>query len=179
MCPSKDQNLNLIIQFPDKTKELENYISKLSLSKDIEVNRGFLIQTLHKAQHLFGYLPEEVQLFVANKLGIHLTDVYAVISFYSFFTDRPVGKYKINVCLGTACFVKGSEKILDELVRYLCIENGETTKDMKYSLGGLRCVGACSLAPVVTVNDRVYSNVTSKMVPEILADCRDEAGGEL
>lgn len=179
MCQSNEQTLNVIYKFPDKTDELNKYISKLSLSEDIEVNRGFLIQTLHKAQNLFGYLPEEVQMFIANKLGIHLTDVYGVISFYSFFTDKPVGKYKINVCLGTACFVKGSEKILDELVRYLCIDNGETTKDMKYSLGGLRCVGACSLAPVVTVNDKVYSNVTTEMVPEILANCLEENVGDI
>jgi NADH:ubiquinone oxidoreductase subunit E len=173
MLSDTENSVNLIKKFPEKTKLLEQYISTLEITKNIELNRGFLIQTLHKAQHIFGYLPEEVQLLVANKLGIHLTDVYAVISFYSFFTDQPVGKYKISVCLGTACFVKGSDKVMEELKRYLCIGDGESTKDMKYSLGILRCVGACSLAPVVNVNDAVYSNVTSKMVPEIIADCKD------
>jgi len=179
MNSCKELAPNLIKDFPDKTKLLDTYISSLALSKDIESNRGFLIQTLHKAQHIFGYLPEEVQLFVANKLGIHLTDVYAVISFYSFFTDQPVGKYKINVCLGTACFVKGSDRVMDELKRYLCIDDGESTKDMKYSLGGLRCVGACSLAPVVTVNDKVYASVSNKMVPDLIADCKDTDEGKV
>ena len=176
-----EKNLNEPIsfmdQFPDQSQELELYISQLGLTADTEHNRGFLIQTLHRAQHLFGYLPEEIQLYVANKLGIHLTDVYAVISFYSFFTDKPHGKYKINVCLGTACFVKGSDRVMEELKRYLCIENGETTKDMKYSLGGLRCVGACSLAPVVSINDKIYANVTTKNVPDIIADCADKNKG--
>ncbi|MBN2711809.1 MAG: NAD(P)H-dependent oxidoreductase subunit E [Planctomycetes bacterium] len=156
---------------PDAKKELEAYIDSLPIGDDIDANRGYLIQSLHKAQDVFGYLPESVQLFVANKLKIHLSEVYGVISFYSYFTDVPVGKYKINVCTGTACFVRGSMKILDELSRHLGIKEGETTEDKRFSLGGLRCVGACSLAPVVMVNDKVYGNVTPQMVQEILNDC--------
>ena len=177
MDAKPNKAVSLIDQFPEKTEALELYISQLGLTADTEINRGFLIQTLHRAQHLFGYLPEEIQLFVANKLGIHLTDIYAVISFYSFFTDKPLGKYKINVCLGTACFVKGSDRVLEEMKRYLCIEDGETTKDMKYSLGGLRCVGACSLAPVVSINDKIFANVTTKAVPDIIADCAESSKG--
>ncbi len=156
---------------PELRQELETYLDSLPLTDDAARNRGFLIQSLHKAQGLFGYLPESVQLLVANKLGIHLSQVYGVISFYSFFSDTPKGEYQISVCTGTACYVKGADKILEEFSRLLGISEGETTGDMRFSLGGLRCVGACSLAPVVMVNDRVYGSVTPKTVPEILNDC--------
>lgn len=166
------EELNLLEQFPEKKVLLESYLDSLPLGDDREKNRGYLIQSLHKAQNIFSYLPESVQLFVAGKLRLHLSEVYGVISFYHYFTTTPVGKYKINVCTGTACFVKGSGAVLDELKRYLNIEEGETSKDKKFSLGGLRCVGACSLAPVVMVNEKVYGNVTSKMVPEIISECK-------
>lgn len=156
---------------PEKRDALEAYIDSLPLVEDRERNRGFLIQCLHKAQDIFTYLPESVQLFVAQKLRLHLSEVYGVISFYSYFTDKPVGKYKINVCLGTACFVKGADKVMAEFTRHLGIQDGETSENGNYSLGGLRCVGACSLAPVVMVNDRVYGNVTPGMVPDIIRDC--------
>ena len=94
-----------------------------------------------------------------------------MISFYSFFTTKPLGQYQINVCTGTACFVRGAGKVLDEFKRYLSIGEGETTADGKFSLGSLRCVGACSLAPVVMVNGRVYGNVTPKAVADILSEC--------
>ncbi|MCF6175969.1 MAG: NAD(P)H-dependent oxidoreductase subunit E [Victivallaceae bacterium] len=170
-CCDCDKELDLLAQFPEKRAELEAYIASLPLSDDREKNRGYLIQSLHKAQEIFTYLPESVQLFVADRLNLHLSEVYGVISFYSFFTDTPVGDYKINVCTGTACFVKGAGAILDEFKRYLNLEEGETAEDGKFSLGGLRCVGACSLAPVVMVNDKVYGNVTKQMVPEIINDC--------
>ncbi len=163
---------NLMDQFPEKAKELSEYMDSLPLSDDLEKNRGYLIQSLHRAQGIFGYLQEGVQLFVAKRLGLHLTDVYGVVSFYSYFTDKPVGDFKINVCTGTACFVKGAGRLLEELSRYLNIEEGETSEDMKFSLGGLRCVGACSLAPVVMVNDKVYGNVAGKQVPDIIEDCK-------
>ncbi|MFA7230324.1 MAG: NAD(P)H-dependent oxidoreductase subunit E [Victivallaceae bacterium] len=166
------EGIKLIEQFPEKREKLENYIKTLDVSDDREKNCGYLIQVLHKAQDIFGYLPLDLQLFVADKLRLHLSEVYGVISFYSYFTETPVGKYKINVCTGTACFVKGSGAVLDELKRYLNLEVGETSKDLKFSLGGLRCVGACSLAPVVMVNEKVYGNVTTKMVPEIISDCQ-------
>jgi len=153
-------------------KALSEYMDGLPVTDDPVKNQGFLIQSLHKAQELYGYLPESVQLFVANGLGIHLSQVYGVISFYSFFTDKPKGKFQIHVCTGTACFVRGAKTILDEFIRHLGIEEGETTRDLRFSLGGLRCVGACSLAPVVMVNDRVYGKVTPNMVQEILNDCQ-------
>lgn len=154
-----------------KFDELGRYIDSLDVDKVPDRRRGSLIQILHRAQHIFGYLPEEVQSFVAARLNISRAEVYGVISFYSYFTDKPVGRYKINVCTGTACFVKGAPKVLDELRRRLNIREGETTPDGKFFLGALRCVGACSLAPVVMVNDRVYGNMTADKVADVLKDC--------
>ena len=161
---------DLISLFPEKEKDLNEYIDSLPIGSDINKNRGYLIQCLHKAQGIFGYLPEEIQQFISNKLRLNISEIYGVISFYSYFTDTPKGKFQINVCMGTACFVKGSTKILDEFSALLKITSGETSEDMKFSLGGLRCVGACSLAPVVMINDKVYGNVTTKMVADIIAD---------
>ena len=172
-CDKMPGNDNLIEAYPEKRAELEAYINSLPLGDNPDRNRGFLIQSLHRAQGIFGYLPTCVQLFVADKLKLHLSEVYGVISFYSFFTETPVGRYKINVCTGTACFVKGANKIVAEFKRFLNIQEGETTPDGKFTLGILRCVGACSLAPVVMVNDRVYGNVTAKLVPEIINDCAE------
>lgn len=171
-CATCKGETNLIQQFPEKRALLEEYLATLPISTDIEKNRGFLIQCLHKAQNVFGYLPESVQTFISDKLGLHVSEVYGVISFYSYFTTKPIGKYKVCVCMGTACFVKGSGLIMEEFKRQLEISEGEVSKDMKFSLGGLRCVGACSLAPVVMVNEKVYGNVTPKMVTDILKDCK-------
>lgn len=164
---------NLLHLYPEKRQQLDDYIDALPLDKNPERNRGFLIQTLHKAQALFGYLAEEVQILVSKGLSLHLSEIYGVISFYSYFTDKPVGKYKINVCTGTACFVRGADQILQEFSRQLEIKEGETSADEKFSLGGLRCVGACSLAPVVLVNDRVDGNVEAPMVKKIIKTCKD------
>ncbi len=170
-CATCSGKLNLIEKFPEKRAELEAYVATLPIGSDRERNRGLLIQCLHKAQEVFGYLPEEVQMAVAKPLNLHLSEVYGVVSFYSFFTDKPVGKYRISVCMGTACFVRGATKVLDEFKRYLTVSEGETTPDGKFTLGALRCVGACSLAPVVSVNGRVYGNVAPKKVADILEDC--------
>lgn len=169
---NEGRKLNIIKEFPEKTKQLNAFIDALDIGLDRNKNRGFLIESLHEAQNIFGYLPRHVQQFVADKLKLHLSEVYGVISFYSYFTDKPVGKYKINVCTGTACFVRGATAVLEEFKRLLVLESGETSPDRKFSLGGLRCVGACSLAPVVMVNDKVYGKVTSKMVAEIIDECK-------
>ena len=114
---------------------------------------------------------EAAQKFVAARLKLSPAEVYGVISFYSYFTDKPVGRYKINVCTGTACFVKGAQKVLNEFKTRLGIKEGESTPDGKFFLGALRCVGACSLAPVVMVNDKVYGNMTAEKVADILKEC--------
>jgi NADH-quinone oxidoreductase subunit E len=170
-CTTCSGTMSLVEQYPEKRAALQAYMATLPIGPDRERNRGLLIQCLHKAQEIFGYLPEEVQLLVARPLNLHLSEVYGVISFYSFFTDKPVGRYRISVCMGTACFVRGAGKVLDEFRRYLTVSEGETTPDGKFTLGALRCVGACSLAPVVSVNGRVYGNVTPKKVADILEDC--------
>ena len=151
--------------------KLGSFIGSLNIDLREERRKGYLIQVLHKAQSLFGYLPEEVQKYVAEKLNISHSEVSGVISFYNFFTTVPKGKVTISICMGTACFVKGAEKILKEFENFLNIKAGELTADGKFSLDILRCVGACGLAPVVMVNDRVYGNVSPKMVGDIMADC--------
>lgn len=145
--------------------ELDTFIGSLPTKK------GSLIQVLHHAQGLFGYLPKEVQLHISKQIGIPASKVYGVVSFYSYFTTEPRGKYKISVCLGTVCFVKGSDKVLAEFENQLGIKSGDTTKDLMFSLEGLRCVGACGLAPVVVVNGKVYGHAKPEQVIEILDHC--------
>ena len=145
-------------------KELDDFIKSLP-SKD-----GALIEVLHRAQHIFGYLPKEVQTFVADKLNLPVSKVYGVVTFYSFFTTEPRGKNVINVCMGTACFVRGAGDVLKEFKKELSIKSGQTTEDMKFTLGSLRCVGACGLAPVLTINDKVYGHCTPDQVKSILAE---------
>ena len=134
-------------------------------NKDIE---GALIPILHEAQELFGYLPEKVQQIIADGLGVSLAEVYGVATFYSRFTLTPKGKYNIQICLGTACYVKGADKVLEKLERVLGIKAGETTPDGKFSIQDARCVGACGLAPVMVINDEVYGKMTPDKVDEIL-----------
>ena len=149
-----------------KYRELADFI----VSKNADPHE--LIAVLHKAQALFGYLPEEVQRFVAMKLGLPVAKVYSVVSFYSFFTMKKAGKYVIRVCMGTACFVRGSEQILKEFEKVLAIKEGETTTDGLYTLETVRCVGACGLAPVVQVNGKTYGNCTLESVKQILEENR-------
>ena len=122
---------------------------------------GALIPVLHEAQDLYGYLPFEVQKIIADGLNIPVAKVYGVVTFYSQFSLNPKGKYRVSVCIGTACYVKGAAEILDKLKERLSIDVGECTDDGLFSLDSCRCIGACSLAPVVTINDEVYG----KLVP--------------
>ena len=131
---------------------------------------GEVINVLHKVQGEYGYLPAEVQELVAKELGIPVSRVYGIVSFYSFFTMTPKGEHPISVCLGTACYVRGAEKVLDELKRQLGINVGEVTPDGKSSLTCLRCVGACGLAPVIEVGDKVYGRMTPDRVKDVLAE---------
>lgn len=136
--------------------------------------RGELITVLHKAQSIFGYLPREIQEFVAEKMDLPLAKVYGVVKFYSFFTMQPKGRFPISVCMGTACYVRGAEEVTHELAKQLGIAVGEVTEDGKFSLDTLRCVGACGLAPVVIVGEKVYGRVTPADVAGILADYAEE-----
>ncbi len=132
--------------------------------------QGELINVLHKVQHEFGYLPEEVQEIVAEGLNMPVAKVFGVVSFYTFFSMTPRGKHPISVCLGTACYVRGAEAILEEFKKELHIEVGEVTADGKFSLNCLRCVGACGLAPVAVIGERTYGRVTADMIKNILKE---------
>lgn len=131
---------------------------------------GELINVLHKTQSTFGYLPAEVQEIIAEGLNIPVAKVYGVVTFYSFFTMTPKGRFPISVCTGTACYVRGAEKVLEEFIKELKIQVGETSADGKYSLSCLRCVGACGLAPVVQVGEKTYGRVSPDMVKNILKE---------
>lgn len=155
------------------TNELskEMYIELEKFIDELPEKTGALISVLHRAQAIFGYLPKEVQIFVGKKLGVPVSQVYGVVSFYSFFTMLPKGEHPISVCLGTACYVRGADKVLDAFKRELGIEIGETTADGKFSLDALRCVGACGLAPVVLVGEKVYGRIsTAEEVKKILSE---------
>ena len=129
---------------------------------------GGLMPILQEAQGIYGYLPIEVQTMIADGLGISLSEVYGVATFYSQFSLTPKGEHRISVCLGTACYVKGSGDIFDKLQELLGIGADECTADGKFSLTACRCIGACGLAPVLTVNDEVYGRLTADDVPGIL-----------
>ncbi len=142
--------------------DMEEILNKYKQEKDN------LIQILNEVQEHYGYVPDSAQKAISEYLSIPMAEIYGVVTFYSRFTLKPKGKYHIAVCLGTACFVKGSEKILDRAKERLKIDIGETTKDGKFSLEATRCIGACGLAPVFTVNGEVYGKATVKMMDEVL-----------
>lgn len=129
---------------------------------------GELINVLHKTQEYFGYLPAEVQEVIAEGLNVPVAKVYGVVTFYSFFTMKPKGQFPISLCTGTACYVRGAEKVLDELKKVLNINVGETTPDGKFSLSCLRCVGACGLAPVLMIGEKTFGRVSPEEVKKII-----------
>ncbi len=147
--------------------ELKEYIDSIRQSQ------GILMQTLHKAQEIFGYLPIEVQKFIAHEVDVPLAEVYGVATFYTQFSITPKGKHKIGVCLGTACYVKGSQLVLDKLSKELKVSVGETTEDNEFTLEATRCLGCCGLAPVMMIDGDVYGKLEPKKIPEILAKYKD------
>lgn len=136
-----------------------------------------LIQILNEVQEKYGYIPKTAQFAISEYLKIPMAEIFGVITFYSRFTLEPKGKYHISVCLGTACFVKGSQKILDRLKERLQLEEGKTSPDGKFSLDTTRCVGACGIAPVFTVNKEVYGHATVKKLDEVLDALENEKEG--
>jgi NADH-quinone oxidoreductase subunit E/NADP-reducing hydrogenase subunit HndA len=150
---------------------LKNEAEKQKILKIIESNNrgpGSLIQVLNSIQEEHGYLPKEVQQLVAKEMKIPFSRVFEVTSFYARFTTEPKGKYEISVCLGTACFVKGAQKLLDELKRKLDLVENQTTPDGLFTLTASRCIGACALAPAIVINKDVHGMVTVQKLPEIL-----------
>lgn len=148
--------------YAEKHRQLEEIL------KEYKGVPGGLIPVLHQTQLLFGYLPHDVLVRIAEELDLPLSEIYGVCSFYSFFSLKPRGKYTVNVCMGTACYVKGAPALLEKIKETLQIEDGETTKDGLFTLDTTRCVGACGLAPVLTIGDDVYGRLTPEKVPEIL-----------
>lgn len=158
-----------------KFAELDAFIDGLGIDRNDERRRGRLIQVLHRAQDIFGYLPREVQIHVAKKLFLSEAQVSGVVSFYNYFTTEPKGKYNIDICMGTACYVKGAETVLRELERVLGVKADTCpTPDGLFSINALRCVGACGLAPVMMVNGKVYGKVTPAKAVEIINEYKKQ-----
>ena len=153
----------------DKYEQLNQVIAEL---KD---QPGALMPVLQRAQGIFGCVPMDVQKIIAEGLGVTLSEVYGVATFYSQFRLEPNGKYTISVCLGTACYVKGSQKVLDRLSEELHTPVGKTSPDGLFTLNATRCLGACGLAPVMTINDEVYGRLVPDDIPGILAKYREQA----
>ena len=158
-------NKKTLIPFQGTAEQEAQLKAVIAEHKDMA---GGTMPVMQKAQEIYGYLPEEVQIMVAEGLDIPLSEVYGVATFYSLFTLNPKGKYRISVCLGTACYVKGAADILDAVKEKLHIVPGSITKDGMFSLDACRCIGACGLAPVMMINDDVYGRLTPAQVGPIL-----------
>ena len=157
-----------------KIKLSDNTVKTIrTICAEFENKESELINVLHKVQGKLGYLPAEVQEVVAKELKTSIARVYGVVTFYSYFTMIPKGEFPISICMGTACYVRGAEQVLSEFKRQLKVEVGESTPDGLFSLNCLRCVGACGLAPVVTVGEKVYGRVAPTQVKEIIADYKN------
>lgn len=162
-----------------KIKLSENTIQLIkSICAEFENKESELINVLHKIQGKLGYLPAEVQEVIAKELKSSVARVYGVVTFYSYFTMIPQGEFPISICMGTACYVRGAEQVLAEFKRQLKVEVGESTPDGKFSINCLRCVGACGLAPVVTVGEKVFGRVAPSQVKEIIAEYRNQIAGD-
>ncbi len=156
--------MNIVQVHNPKYKQLSKIIDRYRTAD------GPLIEVLHRAQEIFGYLPPEVERFVAEELGVPLSTVHGVVTFYHAFRTHPQGKHVINVCLGTACHVKGAERVVQILREELGVNLGETTKDGLFTVTSVRCVGACGLAPVMMIDDEVYGKLDRKRIKRILAE---------
>ncbi len=161
-------DLNLATLDRDKLDALDEFIA--SLKDPVES----LINVLHFAQHQFGYLPSNLQLYIARKLNIAAAKVNGVVSFYSYFTEEKTGKHVVSICMGTACYVKGAEKVLKKVLGELKVKKNEVTEDGLFSVKDVRCVGACSLAPIMTIDEKVYGHMTEQKVIDILNSYRGD-----
>ena len=154
------------------TKEQEAQL--LEVISQLKDQEGSLMPILQKAQDIYGYLPIEVQTIISNETGIPLEKIYGVVTFYSQFSLYPKGKYNISVCLGTACYVKGSQQVIDKFCEILKIKPGETTEDGEFTIDALRCIGACGVAPAVSINGTVYPKVSVSDVQKIINHYKGE-----
>jgi len=153
---------------PVRLSEEKMYSTLAQVISDYNACEDNLIQILHMAQVIFGYIPIEVQKFIAQEMNMPFSKVSGVVSFYSFFSTQQKGKYTISVCLGTACYVRGAKKVLEKIKEMIGIDVGETTEDGLFSLQVMRCIGACGLAPAILINDKVYKQLNPTKVETIL-----------
>lgn len=152
----------------DELSDQEKYRQLKGFISENKEKKGYLIPVLYKAQELFHYLPQEVIKFVAEEMHISVSEVFGVTTFYSYFRTEPVGRHMITVCMGTACYVRGAKKILEELEKKLGIKEGETTKDLRFTLGSQPCFGSCGMAPVIMVDSHVHGRLTPDKLDEVL-----------
>lgn len=148
--------------------EAEKYALLKDVIVDYDRKESNLIQILHMAQAIFGYVPAGVQHFISDQMELSVSKVNSVLTFYSFFSTQPKGKYTVSVCLGTACYVRGGKDVLSKLKSVLGIDVGATTEDKIFSLSVMRCIGACGLAPAMTINNKVYKQVNPNRIQRIL-----------
>ncbi|MHC5141391.1 MAG: NADH-quinone oxidoreductase subunit NuoE [Planctomycetota bacterium] len=153
----------------DKLDQLSAFIDEVNQKEYAE---SYLIAVLHKAQELYGYLPQDVMDQVADKMQIPTAHIWGVATFYHYFNLKPVGKNIVSVCMGTACYVKGADKVLEVLKRELDIQVGETTEDKLFTLQEARCLGACGIAPVIMINDKIYGELDSKKTVNLINQYR-------
>ena len=158
------------------------HLSDLAVAKINEIcdryadERTPLMMILSDIQKEYGYIPLDVQEIVSKRTGVSVAEIYGVVTFYSFFSLKPKGKYIIGVCLGTACYVKGSQQVIDKFSEILKIAPGETTEDGMFTIDALRCIGACGIAPAVSINGKVYPKVEVKAIPGIIEELRAQGG---
>ena len=163
-------NVNCECSSNQEKQKLDEISNIIDLYKG---KNGSLIQVLHLAQEIYGYLPIEVQKIIASSMDIPLSEVSGVITFYSFFSLEPKGEFNISICLGTACYVKGASAILEKIEKNLGVKAGKCTADRKFSVNVCRCIGACGLAPVITINEDVYGRLEPDELPGILAKYKE------
>jgi NADH:ubiquinone oxidoreductase subunit E len=162
------------LRIPDNQdyKELKKFI------EENKEEKGAILSVLYKAQEIFGYLPVEVQYFIAKELNVSTSQIFGVVTFYHFFRTQPIGKYLINVCLGTACHVKGADSVLKALSKELKINAGETTNDKLFTLSTARCFGACGLAPTMMIGKEIYGRLTPLKVVNIIKEIIEKESNE-
>jgi len=153
----------------DKLDQLSAFMDEVSQKEYAE---SYLIAVLHKAQALYGYLPQDVMDQVADRMQIPTAHIWGVATFYHYFNLKPVGKNIVSVCMGTACYVKGADKVLEALIRELGIQVGETTEDKLFTLQEARCLGACGIAPVIMINDKIYGELDAKKTVDLINQYR-------
>ncbi len=167
-----------VTDIKDLDKELLGKLDEHIATLDLTRKEESLIPTLYKAQELFGYLPHNLQWHIARQLDLPSAHVNGVVTFYSFFSEEPMGKYTISVCMGTACFVKGADKVLDKILKLTGTQPNEMSEDGLFTVKDVRCIGACGLAPVLTINEKVYGNVTPDDMDEIIESYRKGAADD-